>query len=381
MKIIGLYECCGWSSDDQWLHAAGASLWVDGAHISTISEERLTREKYDGNFPDLSIDYVLDEAEITRDEVELVVYVENVHSPQRRNAVETVLSREFPNSKISFCDHHQAHACATFYTSPFEKASILTFDGAGNSFPIFWHRPNGDESELGGYETGLYAVGDKKNGIYVIYHSIITPNFHSQLRGGSTRECFTFNLGQMYNEISRWCYRKMEPKRAAEISNPYIWMETAPGKIMGLSAYGDKDKVDLPDLFRINDDKFYFPYIYDHRKPTEDQMEKYDPKDIAAWLQHQFETILVKFFSTITIKAPNLCLGGGCGLNVLANAAIIKAELFKDIHIFPAANDSGLCFGGAIYEVSQREKKMTMPKYLGFLGKSYSDEEIEDALQ
>ena len=358
MKIIGLYGCCGWAPDDAWLHSAGASLWVDGAHISTISEERLTREKYDGNFPDLSIDYVLDEAEITRDEVDLVVYVESVHSPPRHDAIETVLSREFPDAKISFCDHHQAHACATFYTSPFEKASILSFDGAGNSFPN------------NTYETGLYAIGDKQKGIYVVYHSINGAKEHS-----------TFNLGQVYNNISRWCYGKMEPKKAATITNPYIFMETAPGKIMGLSAYGSKDKVNLPDLFKINDDKFYFPYNHNHRIPTDSQLDKYDPKDIAAWLQYQFETILVKFFSTITIKASNLCLGGGCGLNVLANAAIIKARLFKDIHIFPAANDSGLCFGGALYEVSRQEKKMAIPECLGFLGKNYSDEEIEDALQ
>jgi predicted NodU family carbamoyl transferase len=68
-------------------------------------------------------------------------------------------------------------------------------------------------------------------------------------------------------------------------------------------------------------------------------------------------------------------------LNVLANAAVLKAGLFKDIHIFPAANDSGLCFGGALYEVSQKEKKMATPEHLGFLGKNYSDEEIENALQ
>ena len=68
-------------------------------------------------------------------------------------------------------------------------------------------------------------------------------------------------------------------------------------------------------------------------------------------------------------------------MNVLANAAIIKAELFKDIHVFPAANDSGLCFGGAIYEVFQKEKVITIDNDLGFTGKLYYDEEIEDALQ
>ena len=68
-------------------------------------------------------------------------------------------------------------------------------------------------------------------------------------------------------------------------------------------------------------------------------------------------------------------------MNVLANTAIIKAGLFKDIHIFPAANDSGLCFGGAIYEVSQKEEAIKMDDYLGFTGRLYNNEEIEDALR
>ena len=177
----------------------------------------------------------------------------------------------------------------------------------------------------------------------------------------------------------------MEPKKAESIDNPYVFMETAPGKIMGLSAYGNKDKVDLPDLFKINNDGFYFPYIYDHKMPTDTQLDRYDAKDVSAWLQYQFEEILIKFFATLTIKAPYLCIGGGCGLNVLANAALLKARwrpgFFKDIHIFPAANDSGLCFGGALYEVSQKEKVITMDDYLGFTGKLYNDEEIEDALR
>ena len=69
MKILGLYGCCGWTPDVAWLHSAGASLFIDGKHIVSISEERLSREKYDGNFPTMSIDYVLDAAEITKDDM------------------------------------------------------------------------------------------------------------------------------------------------------------------------------------------------------------------------------------------------------------------------------------------------------------------------
>ena len=125
MNIIGLYGCCGWTPDTAWLHSAGASLWIDGKHTCTIGEERLSREKYDGNFPTMSIDYVLDAAEITKDDVDIVAYVQNIHSPLRLDAITQILQREFPNSRIKFVDHHQSHACATFFTSPFEKASVL----------------------------------------------------------------------------------------------------------------------------------------------------------------------------------------------------------------------------------------------------------------
>jgi carbamoyltransferase len=357
-KIIGLYGTAGWVPEDAWLHSAGASLWIDGKHISTISEERLTREKHDGNFPNLSIDYVLEVADITRDDIDLVSYVESVHSVSRKDSIESIFNREFSNATIKFCDHHKAHASASFYTSPFSEASILSFDGAGSAFIG------------GGYETGLYAIGDKKEGIYVVYHSI-----------NGNKQHFTFNLGQIYNNISRWCYSKIEPKKAAAFTNPYIFMETAPGKIMGLSAYGDKDKVDLPNLFALNNDKFYFPYIYDNAVLTDAQLDKYDCKDVAAWLQFQFEQILVEFFKKCPIKSGNLVLGGGCGLNVLANSAIKKTGVFEDIFIFPATNDSGLCFGGAISEVVKEEKEIKDLGYLGFLGKQYSESEIEDAIQ
>ena len=362
MNIIGLYGCCGWTPDTAWLHSAGASLWIDGKHTCTISEERLSRDKYDGNFPTMSIDYVVDAAEITKDDVDVVSYVQNIYSPLRLDAITQILQREFPNSRIKFVDHHQSHACATFFTSPFEKASVLSLDGAGNSFPM---GPN-----VAGYETGLYAIGDRKKGIYVVYHSINGTKPHN-----------TFNLGQVYNNISRWCYSQMEPKKAQAIDNQFIFMETAPGKIMGLAAYGDKGKVDLPNLFDINSDKFYFPYIYDRKMPEDKDLDKYEAKDVAAWLQSQFEEILIKFFENLPMKAKNICIGGGCGLNVMTNSLLLKRKIFDDVYVFPAANDSGLCFGGAIYEVFREEKKIVLPEYLGFLGKKYSETEVENVLQ
>ena len=44
-------------------------LFIDGEHICSIQEERLSGLKYDGRYPEKSIDYVLDE--IPKEEIRL----------------------------------------------------------------------------------------------------------------------------------------------------------------------------------------------------------------------------------------------------------------------------------------------------------------------
>ena len=46
--------------------------FVDGKHVCSISEERLTRRKHDGNYPINSIDYCLSAGNITAEDVDLV---------------------------------------------------------------------------------------------------------------------------------------------------------------------------------------------------------------------------------------------------------------------------------------------------------------------
>ena len=71
MNVIGLYGAIGWNvlisdnpkllkqSEDSWTHGASVTLIKDGEHCVSISEERLSGIKYDGNFPRKSIEYCL----------------------------------------------------------------------------------------------------------------------------------------------------------------------------------------------------------------------------------------------------------------------------------------------------------------------------------
>ena len=74
MNIIGIHGALDWDPTDiltkNRIHDAGATLFVDGKHIRSIDEERLSRTKWDGNFPYKSIDYCL--GDIPKEDVDIV---------------------------------------------------------------------------------------------------------------------------------------------------------------------------------------------------------------------------------------------------------------------------------------------------------------------
>ena len=81
MNILGLYGAINWNAnhshdpvtqDQTWVHDAGVTLLINGNHICSISEERLSRIKYDGNFPIKSIEYCLSVGNITPQDMDLI---------------------------------------------------------------------------------------------------------------------------------------------------------------------------------------------------------------------------------------------------------------------------------------------------------------------
>ena len=112
MIVLGLYGACGWhpTANERWVHSSGAALIDGGELVCAISEERLTKDKYTGVFPEKSIDYVLDGR--STGEVDVVALATNVHigSDEERKQAEKVLRRIFPQSAIVLVDHHKAHA-------------------------------------------------------------------------------------------------------------------------------------------------------------------------------------------------------------------------------------------------------------------------------
>ena len=169
-----------------------------------------------------------------------------------------------------------------------------------------------------------------------------------------------------------------------------IHRETYPGKVMGLAAFGDYQKIDLPEWFSLERERQKNSNIEWEDCPPQlcnvpplnyDYM-KLNPDDLAAWSQYQFEKYLLLFLSNIPkyIKRENLCLGGGCALNILANTKILEQGIYKNVHVNTAPNDDGLHFGAALYIAAEYENKIILPDDIGYLGIPYTDEDIEVAL-
>jgi len=395
MNILGIAGAIGWDGNiprgfvpfgDFWVHGSGATLIMNGELKTTLMEERFSRIKYDGNYPKLSIEKILDQNKLTKYDIDLVVYVcgapEISLNLKQVGYIEEKLQEYFPNCKVDFLGHHLAHTAATYYTSGFEEANVLTFDGSGD------------------YEL-------QPDGQWLIPHmkfsqgkDLTLTEIHSEYRGVDSMHS---SFGVIYGNWAKLIYKQ---KMNLHSNLPYHSIpvdpildharETYPGKVMGLSAFGDYQKIDLPDWFSLERQRQRnsniewedcFPQLHSDlaavfarsRKPSE---ESWNPDDLAAWAQHQFEKYLLLFLSNIPkhIKRDNLCLGGGCALNILANSKILEQGIYKNVHVNTAPNDDGLHFGAALYKAAEKEHKITLPDDIGYLGIPYTDEDIEVAL-
>ena len=66
MDILGINGSIGWDGNigflcgqDYWCHGSGATLFIDGELVGSLSEERLTRLKHDGGYPENVIKQLL----------------------------------------------------------------------------------------------------------------------------------------------------------------------------------------------------------------------------------------------------------------------------------------------------------------------------------
>lgn len=390
-------------------HDTGAAI-LSGRSVVAIAEERLNRIKYSpGIFPRLSIDYCLNQAGLKPDDIDLVV-IDQIGLPSRIKMAD-IFKREtgkrFAQAKIHIVNHHDAHAASAFFCSPFEEAAVLVYDGTGEKFA----------TRLGAYatETDTLYVGANAN-LYQIDKIL-------HLREGR-RFPYTFGVGKLYALLSEYCG----------------FGSFNEGKLMGLASYGDDSILkthpyeqwcreyngqmvcnsniaypgsnalhagesilawlrrrlirDLRPLLRFMQrhatedgacEVAVFPKItFTKPKRTNEPLPDHYYASVAYAAQKIFERVAIWFgirLKRIT-RSENLCVAGGCGLNIDANMNFLKEAGFKNIFVQPASSDTGIPLGLALwgYHVIAGLPR-TYEMKSAALGRPYGEDETLAALR
>ncbi len=369
-------------------HDSAAALIKDGQILAAAQEERFSRKKHDHVFPVQSIEYCLEQAQLSLSDIDIVCFYEKPFVKFER-IIETYISyapfhgfRSFIKSipswlhfklnlksyirktlnsffnealsekcKVLFSSHHLSHAGSAYFASPYTSAAILCVDGVGE-----WET------------TSTWQASKNK----------ITPIANIN---------FPHSLGLFYSSFTSYCGFKVN-------SGEY--------KLMGLAPYGQPIFTDLikshiihiqeDGSFKLNMNYFCFAtetHMFNElfeeifgakaRRPETAILQHY--KDIAASVQAVLEEVLLKLAKHLyqTTGEDNLCLAGGVALNCVANTRLLNESGFKSIWVQPAAGDAGGALGAALnvwHMYLGQEKKSEDQMQGSYLGPEYSDDQV-----
>ena len=372
MNVIGLYGAIGWNvllsdnpklrnrMNDSWTHGASVSLFSDGNHVVSISEERLSGIKYDGNFPRKSIEYCLSAGNLSKEDIDVVIVPsmanQNLYKNYINGTLKSKLRRYFPKARVEMISHHLSHAYSSVFSCDYNEGSFITLDNAGSV--LF-----DTTGQIFACENHSFGYFNKEKGIFRYHPGIPMTN----------------NLGNYYWQWAHNIYSQMVQK-PIDITDPK-YRETFCGKVMGLSAYGNikEPKKD----WRLHFEGI--PQVALESLPGRDfNYGNLSAENKAKQLQYNFENAMLEWMKQLKEQGyieDNLCLAGGVFLNILANSVLRKNDIAKNMHIPPFPDDTGLSFGAACYGAFKAKEKVTLPHNISLLGRTYSDEEIEEALE
>jgi len=379
-------------------HDSAAALLKDGEIIAAVQEERFSRKKNDSRFPINAILYCLKSQKIDLRDIKYISYYEKplltferlletylgVAPRGGRSFIAAMqiwlkekiflksdLTKRFKSlqkeitgvdkpymPKLLFSEHHQSHAAAAFYPSPFNEAVVLCMDGVGE------------------WATTSAWIGK---------HNQIKPIWEIS---------FPHSLGLLYSAFTYYCGFKVN-------SGEY--------KLMGLAPYGTPKylkiiKNHLIDIkqdgtFRL--DISFFKYHRGFRmtsrkfhklfgeKPRDSEKELTQfHMDLAASIQKVTEEIVIKLARSLRKETgiKNLCLAGGVALNCVANGKLLQENIFDDLWIQPASGDAGSSLGSALlvwHEYLNNSRKVTTNDSMKgtYLGCNFSNKEIINYLK
>lgn len=328
-----------------FLSEPAAAILKDGALAGAVEEKKVARRSRPGELPHEAIAACLRLAGIAPDQVDCVAVVRPLGDGSATR-LHLELRSQFPNSRVVLVDHHTAHAASAFYPSPFDEATVLTLDRAGDFRCGARWRASGNQLTL---ERELYypdSLGDLYRRVTELLGFDADTDPHkvqwlSAQGDDSLVPLFTEILGARNGEwprIDRSYFESDRPGRGGFSARFY--------KQLGVA-----DGAPVPPAMRAR---------------------------IAAGVQRAIEAAVLEMAGS----GRNLCLAGGLGLNVLLVARLECSANWQNVFVQPAAGNAGTALGAVYYawhNICGRTERTGMGDFC--LGPGFDAEEIKQVLE
>lgn len=386
MYILGINAFHGDSS---------ACIYRDGELLVASEEERFRRIKHWAGLPTQAIQFCLDEAGISIQEVTHIAISRDPQANILKKAVTALtsgisfgyiidrianknkvgslndqieaafnLKNGTLKAQIHNVEHHRSHLASAFFASPFDEAAVLSIDGFGD------------------FSSAMTGMGKGKN--IEVFDKVNFPH----------------SIGIFYTAFTQY------------LGFPYYGDEY---KVMGLAPYGNPTLVEkvrdviqptADGLFKINEKYFlhtskgvkmtwedgspeieslfsdYMVEKFGKVRAKDEPLTQYH-KDLACSVQRVCEEIIFSMLNHLHKKTgcDNVCIAGGVAQNSVANGRMRLNTPFKNIYIPPAGHDAGTCIGAALWVYNQvLQQPRTAPMFNPYTGAKSSNEEIKALL-
>jgi carbamoyltransferase len=186
----------------------------------------------------------------------------------------------------------------------------------------------------------------------------------------STNPYFRFpSLGHMFSMASQYIFGH--------------WIHA--GKTMGLAPYGDP-RAFPEQIIEFTEQGLRIDTEWIIRLPPRSSLAAHldeTCRNLAAKVQAELESAMLFLTRRLHERTgcKDLCISGGVALNSVANGRVLRESPFEQLFITPAAGDSGIAIGAAMYGYHLTLGATCPWKSKGdFMGRPYTQCEIESAL-
>lgn len=375
---------------------AAACLVVDGQLVGAVAEERLgKRIKHDPSFPLHSIRHLLLSSNLRLSDVTHVAIARDTRANRPAKLVAAARqpiafvaaatrsvkrNRTFRNSlstlshdlgepessakfETVFVEHHLAHIASAYYLSPFDSLTAgFSYDASGDFASMMAARCEGTRIDIIARVALPASLG--------FFYTAMCQFIGFRQFGEEYKVMGLAPYGEDAHRDLMAKLVKLSHKHWFQTNHRYI---ARPGS--AVSGARDVDgRIFVPQLFTNK----LVQALGNPRAPGDTLTQR--EMNIARSTQVRFEEAAVHCLRTLYSYVPSeqLAMAGGCALNGVANARIIRDTHFNFPYLQAASSDDGTCLGAAYYcwhNVIGRNERFHMQH--AFWGPKYSGREMQ----